>query len=68
MGILLSTGLLILNPLAGWAVLVGIAIRYAVRKRYGEEMETPMTIFGAGCIAGDALYGFFTAVFKAKWR
>jgi uncharacterized oligopeptide transporter (OPT) family protein len=68
MGILLSTGLLIMNPLAGWAVLVGIAIRYALRKKYGEEMETPMTIFGAGCIAGDALYGFFNAVFRAKWR
>jgi len=68
MGILLSTGLLIMNPLAGWAVLVGIAIRYALRTKYGEEMETPMTIFGAGCIAGDALYGFFNAVFKAKWR
>jgi uncharacterized oligopeptide transporter (OPT) family protein len=68
MGILLATGLLIMNPLAGWAVLAGIAIRYTIRKKYGEEMETPMTIFGAGCIAGDALYGFFTAVFKAKWR
>ena len=28
------------------------------------EAETPLTIFGAGCIAGDALYGFFNAVFK----
>ena len=27
MGILLATGLLIVNPLAGWAVLAGIAIR-----------------------------------------
>lgn len=68
MGILLATGLLIMNPLAGWAVLVGILIRYTLLKIYGETMETPLTIFGAGCIAGDAIYGFFTAVFRAKWR
>lgn len=67
MGILLATGLLIMNPLAGWAVLVGIAIRVAALKIWSEAAETPLTIFGAGCIAGDALYGFFNSVFKAKW-
>lgn len=68
MGILLATGLLIMNPLAGWAVLVGITIRVLVMKFYGRQAETPMTIFGAGAIAGDALYGFFSAVLRAKWR
>ena len=68
MGILLATGLLIMNPLAGWAVLVGIAIRVVCLKLYGTKAESPLTIFGAGCIAGDALYGFFNSVLKAKWR
>ena len=31
---------------------------------WGKAAETPLTIFGAGCIAGDALYGFFKAVFR----
>lgn len=68
MGILLATGLLIMNPLAGWAVLAGIAIRIIALRIYGKQSETPLTIFGAGCIAGDALYGFFSAVLRAKWR
>ncbi|MDA8217346.1 MAG: OPT/YSL family transporter [Dehalococcoidales bacterium] len=67
MGILLATGLLILNPLAGWAVLVGIAIRMAMLRIYGQKAETPMTIVAAGCIAGDALYGFGSAAARAKW-
>ncbi len=67
MGILLATGLLIVNPLAGWAVLAGILIRIIAMRIYGPSSETPLTIFGAGSIAGDALYGFFSAVLKAKW-
>ncbi|HHY94861.1 MAG TPA: OPT family oligopeptide transporter, partial [Firmicutes bacterium] len=68
MGILLATGLLIVNPLAGWAVLAGILIRAVLLRRYGKDIETPMTIMAAGFIAGDALYGFFNSVFRAKWR
>lgn len=68
MGILLATGLLIMNPLAGWAVLAGIVIRAVLLRVYGQKAETPMTIFAAGCIAGDALYGFGSSVAKAKWR
>jgi uncharacterized oligopeptide transporter (OPT) family protein len=67
MGILLATGLLIVNPLAGWAVLAGIAIRLLVLRFYGEQAESPLTIFGAGAIAGDALWGFGSAVSRAKW-
>jgi uncharacterized oligopeptide transporter (OPT) family protein len=39
LGVLLATGLLIPNPLAGWAVLVGIAIRAVVVNRRGEAAK-----------------------------
>ncbi|MCL4367771.1 MAG: OPT/YSL family transporter [Actinobacteria bacterium] len=68
MGILLATGLLIVNPLAGWAVLAAILIRIIADKVYGKKAETPLMIFGAGCIAGDALWGFGTSVANAKWK
>jgi uncharacterized oligopeptide transporter (OPT) family protein len=68
MGVLMATGLLILSPAAGFTVLVGLAIRVAIVKFKGEEMMTPATIMAAGCIAGDALYGFFNSVSRAKWR
>jgi uncharacterized oligopeptide transporter (OPT) family protein len=57
-----------MNPLAGWAVLVGIVIRLIAMRIWGKDAETPLTIFGAGAIAGDALYGFFNAVTRARWR
>ena len=65
LGILLATGLLIPFPLAGWAVLIGIACRI-VWERFarGEGME----VFGAGVIAGDALFAFFTSTWKAAMR
>jgi len=40
MGVLLATGLLINNPMAGWAVLIGLGIRIAVLKikgKYGKN-------------------------------
>jgi len=58
LGILLATGLLIGNPLAGWAVLAGIVIRVAVLKLKGEEANGNMVVLAAGFIGGDALYGF----------
>ncbi|WP_035296358.1 OPT/YSL family transporter [Brevibacillus thermoruber] len=64
LGVLFATGLLILNPGAGWAVIAGILIRTIVLKVKGREAETPMSILAAGFIAGDALYSFFTSVFK----
>jgi uncharacterized oligopeptide transporter (OPT) family protein len=63
MGILFATGLLITFPEAGWAVLLGILIRLAILRFYGERAETPMTIAAAGIIAGDAIYGF-SSVFR----
>jgi len=66
MGVLFATGLLILNPGAGWAVLAGILIRFIILKVKGKEAETPMSILAAGFIAGDALYSFFSSIFKLK--
>lgn len=63
MGILFATGLLINFPLAGWAVLAGIAIRLVILRTLGQSAATPMTITAAGMIAGDALYGF-TSIFR----
>jgi uncharacterized oligopeptide transporter (OPT) family protein len=65
LGILFATGLLIPNPLAGWAVLVGILIRVAVLKWKGDEARGALEVLGAGFIGGDALYGFFGSVIQA---
>lgn len=66
MGILFATGLLILYPLAGWAVLTGVLIRFILIKVKGQSVETSMSIMAAGFIAGDALFNFFNSVFKFK--
>jgi uncharacterized oligopeptide transporter (OPT) family protein len=65
LGILLATGLLIPFPLAGWAVLIGIACRI-VWERFAKAEG--MEVFGAGVIAGDALFAFFTSTWKAAFR
>lgn len=64
LGIMLATGLLILTPYAGFAVLSGILIRIIWRKVKGKEADTQMSILAAGFIAGDALFSFFSSVFK----
>ena len=64
LGILLATGLLIPNPMAGWAVLAGIAIRLAVLRFRGKEATGSMEVLAAGFIGGDALFGFFDSVIK----
>lgn len=64
MGILFATGLLINFPIAGWAVLAGIAIRLTILRTVGQSAATPMTIAAAGMIAGDALYGF-SSIFRS---
>lgn len=68
MGVMMATGLLIFHPMAGFTVLVGLALRLAILKFKGKEAMNPVVILAAGCIAGDALYGFFNSVMKAKWR
>jgi uncharacterized oligopeptide transporter (OPT) family protein len=66
LGVLLATGLLIPNPLAGWAVLAGIAIRVAVLRFKGDAATGSMEVLAAGFIGGDALFGFFDSVIKTK--
>jgi uncharacterized oligopeptide transporter (OPT) family protein len=58
LGILLATGLLIPNPMAGWAVLAGIVIRIIVLRLQGDAASGNMQVLAAGFIGGDALYGF----------
>lgn len=64
LGILFATGLLITTPYAGFAVLAGIIIRVIWRKAKGKEADASMSILAAGFIAGDAIYSFFSSVFK----
>ncbi|ANI29495.1 membrane protein [Yersinia entomophaga] len=68
LGILLATGLLINNALAGWAVVLGIALRILITKCWGEKGRTPMQIMAAGFIAGDALYNFFSSILSSKGK
>jgi uncharacterized oligopeptide transporter (OPT) family protein len=65
LGVLLATGLLIAFPLAGWAVLGGIACRLVWERAARSE---GMQVFGAGVIAGDSLFAFFTSSWKALLR
>lgn len=60
LGILFSTGLLILNPNAGFAVIISLLVRIFLERKYGKKAETPMYIAAAGFIAGSTLYGFVT--------
>ncbi|MEH2920568.1 OPT/YSL family transporter [Samsonia erythrinae] len=66
MGVLLATGLLINNPLAGWAVLIGIAIRAIVMRVGGEPVRNKIEVLAAGLIAGDALFSFFNSVLSGS--
>lgn len=64
MGILFATGLLLVNPIAGWAVLAGILLRVIFTYVTKGKRESEMTVFAAGVIAGDALYSFFSSILK----
>ncbi|WP_339164939.1 OPT/YSL family transporter [Siminovitchia sp. FSL W7-1587] len=64
MGVLFATGLLLINPIAGWAVLAGIFIRFMMYKINRNQDHQLMTVMAAGFIAGDALYSFFSSIFK----
>jgi uncharacterized oligopeptide transporter (OPT) family protein len=66
LGILLSTGMLIASPLAGWAVLAGLAIRFVVTRLRGERHTGEMSAFAGGVIAGDALFSFFGSVTRLR--
>ncbi|MDR2869325.1 MAG: OPT/YSL family transporter [Deferribacteraceae bacterium] len=64
-GVMLATGLLIANPLAGWAVLLGILIRFVIAKKFGSKYQSDMEVFSAGVIAGDAIYNFITSMYNS---
>ncbi len=59
LGVLLATGLLLLNPIAGWAVLVGVVLRIVWTRMTAGQKQSEMEVFAAGVIAGDALYSFY---------
>jgi uncharacterized oligopeptide transporter (OPT) family protein len=63
-GILFATGLLINAPVAGWAVLAGLAGRILWMRRTGARGQSTMEVFASGVIGGDALVGFLTASAK----
>ncbi|TLU72647.1 OPT/YSL family transporter [Lichenicoccus roseus] len=64
MGVMFATGMLLVSPLAGWAVLAGLLCRAAWMRWKGEAGRGDMQIFAAGSIAGDALFSFGRSVLK----
>lgn len=61
-GVLFATGMLIVFPMAGWAVLAGVALRLIYARLRGAAAQTEMEVFAGGVIAGDALTGFATGI------
>lgn len=67
LGVMLSAGLLLLNPAVGWAVLAGLAVRGLVLRRGGHR-RAELELFGAGVIAGDALYALYDGLARVQAR
>jgi uncharacterized oligopeptide transporter (OPT) family protein len=59
LGVLFATGLLLLVPYAGWAVVTGVIARLIWSRIGGEGQRSTMEVFAAGVIAGDALFSFY---------
>lgn len=66
LGVLLATGLLVTNAMAGWAVVVAIAIRLIIEKFADPAVRGKMEVFAAGVIAGDALFGFINSTLSSR--
>lgn len=64
LGILFATGLLVGNTINGLTVLFALAIRVAAVKWKKQQAQDLLYILGAGCIAGSALYSFFSSTLK----
>jgi hypothetical protein len=64
LGLLFATGLMLLNPAAGWALLAGLACRELARRRLRSVTPEDLRAFAGGTIAGDALYGLY----DSAWR
>ncbi len=62
LGVLFATGMLIMFPMAGWAVLVGVVARLVYGRLRGPTARGEMEVFAGGVIAGDALTGFTNGV------
>ncbi len=68
-GILLSTGLMIHYPIAGWTVLVTLAIRFVMERFFKITLQQTSS-FAGGLIAGDALFAagkVFLPMLKTKF-
>ena len=69
LGILFATGLLIGNTRNGLTVLVALLIRVCALRWKKQKAQDLLYILGAGCIAGSALFSFFSSTLKlAKVR
>jgi hypothetical protein len=55
LGLLFSTGLLIDLEPAGWALLWGLLVRTLAALLTRGRAESPIAIFGVGCIGGEFL-------------
>ena len=62
MGVLFATGLLVVNPIAGWTALAALLVRRIVSWRTGDRYDSPRYILAGGLIAGSALMSFFSGV------
>lgn len=62
LGVLFATGLLLMVPLAGWAVLLGVVLRIVWMKATDGKKQSDMEVFAAGIIAGDALSSFYNTM------
>ncbi len=62
LGVLFATGLLILNPVAGWTALAALAVRFVVARRTGDRFDNPRYVLAGGMIAGSALTSFGAGV------
>ena len=69
LGILFATGLLIGNTRNGLTVLAALLIRIVATRWKKQKAQDLLYILGAGCIAGSALFSFFSSTLKlAKVR
>jgi uncharacterized oligopeptide transporter (OPT) family protein len=65
LGVLLATGLLIPSGPAGWMVACGLIVRVLAMRLLGTATREKLEVFSGGVIAGDAIYSFFSGLFKS---
>ncbi|MBU9589645.1 OPT/YSL family transporter [Burkholderia multivorans] len=58
LGVMFATGLLIVSPAAGWMLMLGLALRFALTRWKGSAVTSHLDILAGGVIAGDALASF----------